>query len=180
MVAAKVRTGQSASEMVSRELPHGNAGVVTRGLAFLIDVGLVVAGTGLFAVIVHTVWSSLDLSPAGLSWLSTITVPSLVFVVYCIVCWSLAGRTIGMAALGLNVVTVKNGQSPGLGRSVVRAVIFLVPPLVLLSGLWIMVDRRRRAWHDRISGTAVRYHLGRRAKEISEQGDRNHVELSAE
>ncbi|MGV1009298.1 MAG: RDD family protein [Dermatophilaceae bacterium] len=71
--------------------------------------------------------------------------------------WSLSGRTLGMAVVGIRVVR-GDGSSLQPRRAFVRIVTFPLSFLVFgLGFLGILTDRRRRAWHDRFADTAVVY-----------------------
>ena len=62
-----------------------------------------------------------------------------------------------MALVGLEVVTT-DGRHVGAGRAVLRTI--CIPLSLILLGigvLMILIDRRRRALHDLIAGTAVVY-----------------------
>jgi uncharacterized RDD family membrane protein YckC len=72
-------------------------------------------------------------------------------------CWATAGRTPGMALLGLRVVRA-DGAELDPWRGVVRALVF--PLSIILCGLGfigILVQREHRALHDLLAGTAVVY-----------------------
>jgi uncharacterized RDD family membrane protein YckC len=72
--------------------------------------------------------------------------------------WSTKGRTLGMQSWGLQLEDA-SGQVPGVWPCSVR---FLVAILSLaafgLGFLWQLVDPKRLTWHDRASGTHVRYY----------------------
>jgi uncharacterized RDD family membrane protein YckC len=71
--------------------------------------------------------------------------------------WSLSGRTLGMAVVGIRVVRGDGSALPPR-RAFVRTVTFPLSFLVFgLGFLGILTDRRRRAWHDRFADTAVVY-----------------------
>jgi uncharacterized RDD family membrane protein YckC len=81
-------------------------------------------------------------------------------------CWAAAGRTPGMALLGLRVVRT-DGADLDPWRGVLRAVLF--PLSVLLCGLGfvgILVQREHRALHDLLAGTAVIYSWDARATRL--------------
>lgn len=67
--------------------------------------------------------------------------------------WSKGGQTLGMQAWRIQVLDA-SGSPPGAARCVLRclaAVISLLP--AGLGYWWVLVDRERRSWHDRLSGT---------------------------
>lgn len=74
-----------------------------------------------------------------------------VMVVYCALFWLLAGRTPGMAVLGLRVVRADGGPVRWFA-ALVRAVLLAYFPI---GALWLIVDRRRQALHDKVARTTV-------------------------
>jgi len=72
--------------------------------------------------------------------------------------WSYSGRTLGMQSWRLQLETA-NGEKPDFARASLRffaAVISLVP--LGLGFWWQLWDRDGLAWHDRLSGTRLRYY----------------------
>jgi uncharacterized RDD family membrane protein YckC len=81
-------------------------------------------------------------------------------------CWAAAGRTPGMALLGLRVVRA-DGADLDPWRGVLRALVF--PLSIILCGLGfvgILVQREHRALHDLLAGTAVIYSWDARAARL--------------
>jgi uncharacterized RDD family membrane protein YckC len=67
------------------------------------------------------------------------------------------GETLGMRAWKLRIVAA-DGQPPGWGRGLLRFACALLSCAALgLGFLWVLVDRDRLAWHDRLSGTRLVY-----------------------
>ena len=81
---------------------------------------------------------------------------SIVSVLYFVLFTGLRGQTPGKMALGIMVVN-QQGNVPGIGRAALREIIGkLVSTIPILLGfLWVGWDRRKRGWHDHISGTYV-------------------------
>ena len=72
--------------------------------------------------------------------------------------WSYSGRTLGMQSWGLQLET-KEGGKPGFLRASGRflaGIISLLP--IGLGFFWQALDRDGLSWHDRLSGTRVRFH----------------------
>ncbi|GAA0468471.1 hypothetical protein Ade02nite_79390 [Paractinoplanes deccanensis] len=136
------------------------AGPVSRLLAYVVDALLItVVGTAGIAVVAligqvaGVVVRDLGTLLAGAY---AILLPA-VFAVYCAVFWLLAGRTPGMALLGLRVVTAA-GRPVRWFPALVRGVLLAYFPI---GAAWLLVDRRHRALHDLIARTAVvRHHPG--------------------
>ena len=134
--------------------PATFAGAVSRTAAYLLDalvVSIASAGTvaamGLVASVVGS--EARDLARA-LAAAYFVVLPGL-FALYCAVFWGLAGRTPGMAVVGVRVV--------GLGEETVRWIPALVRAVVLaffpVGSLWLLVDRRHQALQDKLARTLV-------------------------
>jgi uncharacterized RDD family membrane protein YckC len=132
------------------------AGIVTRTLAALIDMLVVV-------VLLAVVWASyaaiLFLArPARFrvpspDWSEVVWVGSIASVIYLATAWATTGRTVGAQVLGLRVLDHRGGQL-GWWRSVARAVTYVVFPIGLG---WAIVDRRRRSVQDLVVASSVVY-----------------------
>lgn len=137
------------------------AGAVTRLAAYIVDLAVLsatmtvgaAAAAYLVAVVTgHQLSLTEDRDLAGVGLV-------LWWVAYFGGGWAVAGRTPGMALMGLRVVQ-PDGARVGLGSAVVRALTF--PLSVALLGLGfvgILVHPQRRALHDLLAGTAVTYTL---------------------
>lgn len=67
--------------------------------------------------------------------------------------WSKGGQTLGMQAWRIQLLDA-SGSPPGAARCMLRCLAALVS--LLPAGLgywWVLVDREKRSWHDRLSGT---------------------------
>jgi uncharacterized RDD family membrane protein YckC len=132
----------------------GFAGVVSRTLAYVVDALIVaVASAGIAAgmrLIASVVGSDARDLARTLTAVYLVALPA-VFALYCAVFWALAGRTPGMAMVGVRVV--------GTSRDRVRWWSALVRGILLayfpIGSLWLLVDRRHRAIHDLIARTLV-------------------------
>jgi uncharacterized RDD family membrane protein YckC len=138
---------------------YSTAGVVTRALAFSLDALLLVTGVVAFLGLVAVIGAVLAWEPFSLfQWLAAalITCLPVLWLVFNAAMWTMLGRTPGKALFGLRVVRA-DGTPVRLGRAVVRALGYLLSAILLLGFLWVLVDPDRKAWHDRIAGTAVVY-----------------------
>ena len=62
------------------------------------------------------------------------------------------GRTPGNAALGIRVVDIETGGGIGYNRALARWAMSIVSALALLLGyLWMLWDRDRQTWHDKLA-----------------------------
>jgi uncharacterized RDD family membrane protein YckC len=132
----------------------GYAGPVSRSIAYVLDavtVALMVTG----AVAVTTLLVAVIGPGAGGHGLAVASVylvglPSLL-AVYMALFWALAGRTPGMALLGLRVVGL-DGGAIGWLRALIRAAVLAYFPI---GAVWLLVDRRHQAVHDKLARTTV-------------------------
>ena len=67
------------------------------------------------------------------------------------------GQTLGKKALKIRVVRVENGDAPGYTKAFLREVVGkTVSAMVFgLGYLWMLWDRKKQTWHDKIAGTVV-------------------------
>jgi uncharacterized RDD family membrane protein YckC len=144
------------------------AGAVSRLVAFAADVG---ASWGLFTLGAAALAFAIQLVTGNNFSLSTHQVASLVAVViwefiYFAYQWSLSGKTIGMALLGIRVVRT-DGTPIGPRQAVIRTLTLPLSFLFFgLGFLGILVNRDRHALHDRLAGTAVVYSWDARAARL--------------
>lgn len=79
---------------------------------------------------------------------------ALLFIV--LLCWSRLGGTPGKLLLGIRVVSLKTGQPPGFGQSLLRLLGYLLSAAPAFIGfLWTLRDKRRQGFHDKLSHTVV-------------------------
>jgi uncharacterized RDD family membrane protein YckC len=145
------------------------AGLWRRALAALLD-GLVVAPFSLGAVWVagrlahldlptlrgSSLDTWLDLALAGdPGFLGALGLGLAVLVVYLYLFQALTSRTLGMRALGLDIIDL-TGAPLGPLRAGVRTLGYLAGLATLgLGFLWVGFDRERRGLHDWLAGTLV-------------------------
>lgn len=144
------------------------AGAATRLAAFAIDQG---AATAIFAVASAVLTWAITLVTAGevhwepATWITGVTYVVWLFLYYAYP-WSVSGKTLGMALVGIRVVRA-DGSSAGARNAVVRTLALPLSFLTLgLGFLPIVVGRERRALHDVIAGTAVVYAWDARAARL--------------
>ena len=65
------------------------------------------------------------------------------------------GQTIGKKALGIRVVDRNTGGPIGYGRAFLRWVGEIPSSFLLLGYLWMLWDREKQTWHDKIATTLV-------------------------
>lgn len=166
---APVASARPAAAVGLAEGRQGHyAGGVTRLLAFAADIGI---SWGLFTLGAAALTFFVQLVTGQTFKLTQHQGVSAValavwYFVYFAYQWALGGRTIGMAILGIQVVTTA-GHPIGVKKAVVRTL--ALPLSFLLFGLGlvgILLNRDRHALHDRLAGTAVVYSWDARAARL--------------
>ena len=144
------------------------AGVVTRFVAFVVDI--VVIGL-LFAVgveVAELVLSVLLRDPTSLQESSTFSIVALVLWAFLYFAYPLAasGRTVGMAVFGVRAVRA-DGSELDSRHAILRVLALPLSFLLFGFGIMLIVLRRdRRALHDLIANTAVVYAWDARAARL--------------
>ncbi|MFI5261579.1 MAG: RDD family protein [Candidatus Limnocylindrales bacterium] len=70
--------------------------------------------------------------------------------------WKSHGQTPGMRMFQLYVVRDRDGGPISTGQAILRLIGYWVDGLVFYLGfIWILIDSRKRGWHDLIAGTVV-------------------------
>jgi uncharacterized RDD family membrane protein YckC len=137
------------------------AGFISRLIAYVIDlavISIIAVGTTWFVNTVQAtlgIQGLLDDSAARfvLAGLAILLLAGIYYVFF----WTLTGQTPGKMVMGVRVVAL-DGRSLSLGRSIIRAIGYLLSALALYLGfLWILMDNRRQGWHDKLAGSCVIY-----------------------
>ena len=132
------------------------AGIVTRGLAAIIDLLVVFVIMGVVyggLVLVRLVYSPAAFSLPSLNAVFSALVTFVVAVVYLTGCWTVSGSTAGAVTMGLRVVG-RGSQRVSLPIGLLRAIGCVVFPIGLL---WAVIDPRRRSLQDIVFRTRVVY-----------------------
>ena len=169
-VIRELRSGARVSDgRLSRRAARratGFAGLVSRGVAAGIDLGLLLVAytsvVGMGALVGSLVGG---FRPAWLVSALLAVGWTLVAGGYFVACWSLAGQTLGMRLMSIRV-TGPGGGRPSLGRSFGRYLATLLAVVPMLAGyLPVLADGRRRALSDMLTGTTVVYAAGETGRE---------------
>lgn len=142
------------------------AGFISRLVAFVIDVVLLVILVGLGSWVTTHIEALFELFMKRELRLEEIYVFSIPFIVavYFVGLWAFTGATIGKWTLGLRVVRA-DGFPPTIGRSLIRFIGYLISAIVFFLGfIWILFDDEHRGWHDELAGTWVVYDFQRRTQ----------------
>jgi uncharacterized RDD family membrane protein YckC len=145
------------------------ANVVSRFVAFVLDLIVIAA---VFAVGSAVVERMLELFTDRTIHLSDSEPVYRIFLgawafLYCAYPLAVAGRTLGMAVLGLRALKADGSTLSGT-RAVIRVLVFPLSFALLGLGFLLIVLRRdHRALHDLIAGSAVVYSWHARAAHLS-------------
>jgi uncharacterized RDD family membrane protein YckC len=152
----KVKPTPSESSAVSEsELRY--IGLITRGIAFVIDLALITLVAFLVAEAARLVGSMLHVSQETRTIFRVIGAVAYVFwgAAYFIAFWSATGQTPGNRMMQCRVVT-EAGERVHSRRAALRCLGLVLAALPLFLGyLPIIVNRRRRGFADWLAGTVV-------------------------
>jgi uncharacterized RDD family membrane protein YckC len=147
------------------------AGGVTRLVAFAADIG---ASWGIFTVSLAAITFAIQLVTSQTVDLGKSTIGAAIVVlsflvwefVYFTYQWSLSGKTIGMAVLGIRVVAT-DGTPVSARQAAIRTITLPLSFLFFgLGFLGILLNKDRHAWHDRLAKTVVVYSWDARAARL--------------
>ena len=156
-----------ASTVGESQIGH-YAGAITRLAAFLLDLAISI---GIFEVVVAAgIWvinlfagEQISTSRGSAWWF--VPMGGWLFV-YFWYCYTLSGKTPGMALVGIRVVRGDGADLHG-GRAAVRVLVMpLTVTFIALGSVGIVFGKYRRAWHDIVADTAVVYDFDARAARL--------------
>jgi uncharacterized RDD family membrane protein YckC len=136
--------------------PTRTAGIVSRGVAAVVDLGVVLVAIGL--IYAGLILSRLAVNPSAFVFpsVSVLFSTSVIFgvaVLYLAGCWAVSGCTAGTVMMGLRVVGRRGARLPA-AVVLLRALACVVFPIGLG---WVVVDRDRRSLQDLVLGSRVVY-----------------------
>ncbi len=132
------------------------AGIVSRGVAAVIDLMVVGALLGLIyggLRLCEFMFRPVMFHVPTLSFVYSTAATCVVSVLYLTGCWVVSGSTVGAVVMGLRVTGLRRERLTPL-RALLRAVACVLFPVGLL---WVVVDRRRRSLQDIVFRTKVVY-----------------------
>ncbi len=138
------------------------AGLVTRTLAFAIDIAIIDAAVLITGGIVALGLSALKLPDEVQTVLAAVGAAlALVWGIgYFAWFWSAAGQTPGDRVLGLQVLDAQTGRPIPMTRATLRVGALVLSAIPFCLGfVMILFDDRRRALHDRLVRTVVVYRI---------------------
>lgn len=174
VASAPAATVMTATPAGSRPVSHAAqalpAGFVSRTLALLSDALIVTIGSvalgGVIALILnffHLGVQEFRTDSSGelvqlfraLTLVLTAAAELLFIPLYFVVFWRLTGATPGKMLMGLRVVHSDSAKI-AWPRGVLRYVGYFLSALPLFLGFfWVLGDRQRQGWHDKLAGTRV-------------------------
>jgi len=94
----------------------------------------------------------------GWLWLLFVLPNTVLSFVYFSYFHAVTGQTVGKLVCGVQVVTAAGNQPLGWGRSIARCFGYFLSYVFMYVGfLWVLVNRRKRGWHDYLAGSVVIY-----------------------
>jgi uncharacterized RDD family membrane protein YckC len=144
------------------------AGIASRVLAFSIDlfalmIALIIGVVFVWGVVAIFNLDNLFASLLGtrgvglLRMISAGTLTTLAACAYWILGWTFIGGTVGKIVMGLRVVG-PGGKPLGFWRSLRRVIGYFICAFSLgLGFLWLIVNRQRHTWADKLAGSSVVY-----------------------
>jgi uncharacterized RDD family membrane protein YckC len=153
------------SETVPDTTLYGQyAGFVTRLVAFALDRLILTVVLTTLATVATFLYESFNvnqwfgterLAQIIATTLATLT-GFLIILLYDIGFWLLAGQTPGKRVMGVRILRT-DGQRMAFGNAVRREIGYWISAILFLGYLWVIVDNRRQALHDKLAGTLVLY-----------------------
>ncbi|MES2068789.1 MAG: RDD family protein [Pseudomonadota bacterium] len=70
--------------------------------------------------------------------------------------WIIKNATPGKMAIGATIVDAGSGRAPSARQHIIRYIGYFVSTIPLgLGFFWILLDKRKQGWHDKLAGTVV-------------------------
>ena len=121
-------------------------------LTILAIIMAVAIGTG-----ADSTTGEIDEGAAGLSVLLYVIFAIAAWVYYVMLEGGPTGQTLGKKAVGIRVISMQTGGPIGYGKAFVRTLVrsFISGAICGLGYLWMLWDKEKQTWHDKISDTVV-------------------------
>ncbi len=119
--------------------------------ASLIDSLLIFLVTGplLFMAYGEAYWSNEDMIQGPADFLLSWIFPALAVVLF----WIKTQSTPGKKMMSAIIVDARTGNKPSTSQFIWRYFVAAIPFFVRF--LWILFDKRKQGWHDKLAGTVV-------------------------
>ena len=133
------------------------AGFWIRTLAAFIDalILMIIIVPLLYLIYGSAYWAPTEEMKSSLGFWDTF-INYMVPVVFTLYFWQKFAATPAKMLLGLKVVDAETGANINFRQSIIRYVGYYVAMLPLLLGvIWVVFDKRKQGWHDKMAGTVV-------------------------
>lgn len=162
---------KTKTEAPPKTLQGEYAGFISRFLAFMIDVLVVVAIVTIVGItfdiitrffglqqLIDDLMAREGILAETLRLAALFGSVAVINVGYFILMWNVTGgQSVGKVLIGLRIVPL-DGSRMSFLRSTVRYIAFIASAMVLFIGLlWVLISDRRQGWHDKIARTCVIY-----------------------
>ena len=139
-------SGQTVSVRTYKRYPRIPASPLKRVYAWTIDATVLVLLVMMLGRILQGALFSKGAAPQDI----------FLFLAYFIIPTGIWGQTLGKWAAGIAVVD-EQGRPPGVAMAIPREVAWKVVSYLAagIGLLWILFDKERRGWHDKLAGTWV-------------------------
>lgn len=96
------------------------------------------------------------LGEGGILLLLDLTYQTIFMGIVVLLFWIYRSATPGKMILNMAIVDAKTGDKPTRKQCIIRYLGYIVAVLPLMLGfIWIMFDKKRQGWHDKLAGTVV-------------------------
>lgn len=124
---------------------HSYAGFWRRFLAYSVDSIIV-------SIISFSIGASFSLgSRGGFIWFPGVLITAAYFIFF----WMKEGQTLGNRLMAIKVIR-EDGKPMDVSTGIIRYIGYILSSLVFYLGfLWVIWDKKKQGWHDKIAGTLV-------------------------
>jgi uncharacterized RDD family membrane protein YckC len=151
---------EEPSELKEEEevLDFDLAGFITRGIAFLIDI-LILLGIATLTLASGLFFANANLDIRPTNFMNVIITIYLILLLvsstYFVFLHGFGGRTIGKMIMGIRIIR-DDGELIGLREAFIRWVGYFISLFcVFLGFIWAIFDSKYQTWHDKLAGTYV-------------------------
>ncbi len=135
-------------EEVEEEMPLDLAGVGSRMISWLVDF--------LILDVIGIVLTQFSISSNDATFAIKIALLSVLIQFAYFTYFFGSGQTPGMIAMNIKLIGVDGAYPIGYSKGFLRFVGIIVSSLPFYIGfIWILIDKKRQGWHDKIAGTYV-------------------------
>lgn len=108
----------------------------------------------LFAIYGQSVILSENGAQGPLNILISYVLPAVLIIMF----WQYKQATPGKMIFNAKIVDAKTGEKPTAGQWAIRYIGYIPSAIVLgLGFLWVVWDKKKQGWHDKMAGTVVVY-----------------------